>query len=98
MPVVTTAMKNHPSKRASLAWTARRHCSVCSCMGPACPVPPTMSGGIATSSQSSQPARQERPLDLVLGEQQGFFVRRTRLLRPAEPAQEVGAGGREVGV
>src|SRR5690349_5703942 len=98
MPVVTTAVKNQPSKRASLAWTARRHCSVCSCIPTACPAAPTMSGGIATSTQGGQPAGQEGPLDVVLRQQQGLLVRRPRLVRPAQPTQEVGPCRREVRV
>src|SRR6476661_1458240 len=37
MPVVTTPVKNHPSKRASLARTARVQASVSSCMCPSLP-------------------------------------------------------------
>src|SRR5690606_21559578 len=37
MPVVTTPTKNHPSNRASFAWTARTHLSLSSCMSPASP-------------------------------------------------------------
>src|SRR2546422_503021 len=52
MPVVTTAVKNQPSKRASFERTARRHRSVSSCTGPASGRAGCWPSGIATTGSA----------------------------------------------
>src|SRR4249920_3556756 len=60
MPVVTTAVKNHPSKRASLDWTALTQRSTSSCTSV------RIEGGTTRglAEKRHQPARPSRRTDL----------------------------------
>src|SRR5690349_14509353 len=60
MPVVRTAVKNHPSKRASFACTARKHCSKSWCTRPSCLRARAQAGGFATPTSAAGGRRRLR--------------------------------------
>src|SRR6185436_1116112 len=66
MPVVTTAQKNHPSKRGSLDRTARLQASVSSCMPTACLV---TNGAASENTTSTTPSEIVKILILTPKEQ-----------------------------